>query len=116
IRIRTYHPESNGKVERFHRSTREALDEVELRNLGRAREIIGRWVKFYNARRLHAALYYLPPAEDWEGDPEARIRSRMEKLAKARKHREQANRTRLQAAARGGTVSLRSLVQLSERC
>jgi len=25
IRIRTYHPESNGLVERFHRSTRETL-------------------------------------------------------------------------------------------
>ena len=99
IRIRTYHPESNGKVERFHRSTREALDEIELRNLGRAREIIGRWVEFYNARRLHAALHYLPPAEYWAGDPEARIRERKEKLAEARKHREQVNRTRLQAAA-----------------
>jgi putative transposase len=63
IRIQTYHPESNGKVERFHRSTREALDEVELGNLGRAREIIGRWVDFYNKRRLHAALQYLPPVE-----------------------------------------------------
>jgi putative transposase len=99
IRIRTYHPESNGKVERFHRSTREALDETELRNLGRAREIIGRWVEFYNARRLHAALHYLPPAEYWEGDPEARIQERKEKLAEARKHREQVNRTRRQAAA-----------------
>lgn len=99
IRIRTYHPESNGKVERFHRSTREALDEVELRNLGRARELIGRWVEFYNTRRLHAALHYLPPAEYWGGDPQARIEERKNKLARARKHREQVNRARLQAAA-----------------
>ncbi len=42
IRIRTYHPESNGKLERFHRSTREALDEQELENLSRARQILGR--------------------------------------------------------------------------
>ena len=41
IRIRTYHPESNGVIERFHRSTREALGEAELRNLGQAREWIG---------------------------------------------------------------------------
>ena len=51
IRIRTYHPESNGKLERFHRSTRDELSEVELKNLGKAREIIGRWVAFYNERR-----------------------------------------------------------------
>lgn len=99
IRIRTYHPESNGKLERFHRSTREALNEVELKNLGRAREIIGRWVEFYNTRRLHAALRYLPPAEYWAGDPEERINERKEKLERARKRRENVNRARLQAAA-----------------
>ena len=53
IRIRTYHPESNGRIERFHRSTRGALEEQDLKNLGKARQIIGRWVEFYNTRRLH---------------------------------------------------------------
>ena len=99
IRIRTYHPESNGKLERFHRSTRDALDEQELRNLGRGREIIGRWVEFYNARRLHAGLDYLPPAEYWEGDPKARKQERREKLDRARKQRERINRERLKQAA-----------------
>jgi transposase InsO family protein len=99
IRIRTYHPESNGRVERFHRSTREALEELDLRNLGRAREIIGRWVEFYNTKRLHAALQYLPPAEYWSGSPEARVEERREKLERGRRHRETVNRSRLQAAA-----------------
>jgi putative transposase len=99
IRIRTYHPESNGKVERFHRSTREALDEIELKNLGRAREIIGRWVDFYNGQRLHASLDYLPPAEYWEGDPESRKQERREKLERGRRRRETINRQRLQNAA-----------------
>jgi len=31
IRIRTYHAESNGLAERFHRSTREALGDKALR-------------------------------------------------------------------------------------
>lgn len=42
IRIQTYHPESNGVIERFHRSTREELAETNLTNLGRARKLIGR--------------------------------------------------------------------------
>jgi transposase InsO family protein len=45
IRIRTYHPESNGLVERFHRSTREALEDQSLGNLARARAIIGERLK-----------------------------------------------------------------------
>lgn len=98
IRIRTYHPESNGKLERFHRSTRDALDAEDLRNLGRAREIIKRWVEFYNQRRLHAGLQYLPPQEYWTGNPEQRISERRTKLAAARIRREQINRGQREAA------------------
>jgi transposase InsO family protein len=43
IRIRPYHPESNGVIERFHRSTREALDGQTLRTLGQARTLLGEW-------------------------------------------------------------------------
>jgi transposase InsO family protein len=99
IRIRTYHPESNGRVERFHRSTREALASAEFQNLSTARAIIGRWVTHYNERRLHAALHYLPPAEYYAGDPAARLSERDRKLAAARIRRRQRNQQRLQAAA-----------------
>lgn len=99
IRIRTYHPESNGKLERFHRSTREALEPAELTNLATAREIIGRWVRQYNETRLHAALHYLPPAEYYRGDPQRRLAERREKLQAARARRRALNRQRLQAAA-----------------
>lgn len=99
IRIRTYHPESNGTLERFHRSTREALAEEDLRNLSKARELIGRWVEHYNECRLHAGLGYLPPAEYYRGDPEKRFSERQLKLEKGRRERERRNQERLQAAA-----------------
>lgn len=99
IRIRTYHPESNGKLERFHRSTREALEATELVNLATARAILGRWVTHYNERRLHAALNYLPPAEYWGGDPQAWLAERRRKLTAARTRRRELNRQRLQRAA-----------------
>lgn len=94
IRIRTYHPESNGRLERFHRSTREALDDQALENLVRAREIVGRWVEHYNHERLHAALQYLPPAEYYQGEPAKRIAERKDKLENARQHRARINRER----------------------
>lgn len=99
IRIRTYHPESNGLVERFHRSTREALGDEALRTWARARELVGAWVQHYNETRLHAGLGYLPPAEYYQGDPVARRRERVVKLERGRRERRRRNRERLNAAA-----------------
>ena len=99
IRIRVYHPESNGKLERYHRSTRDALDGAELQNLTRARELIGRWVRHYNTERLHAGLNYLPPVEYYAGDPAARLAARRRKLEAAREQRRERNQERLAAAA-----------------
>lgn len=99
IRIRTYHPESNGSVERYQRTTRDALADAELTNLVRAREIIAAWVRHYNEERLHAGIGYLPPAEYYRGNPAARQTERAEKLARAREARRTVNQTRLTAAA-----------------
>jgi putative transposase len=99
IRIRTYHPESNGTLERYHRSTREALADEDLRNLSKARELIGRWVEHYNESRLHAGLGYLPPAEYYRGDPQARFEERRAKLEHGRRERERRNQVGLRAAA-----------------
>ncbi len=99
IRIRTYHPESNGVVERFHRSTREALGDEALRTFERAQELVGAWVRHYNETRLHAGLGYLPPAEYYGGNPAARRRERQAKLERGRTERRRRNRERLDAAA-----------------
>lgn len=99
VRIRAYHPESNGLVERFHRSTREALGDAALRTFERARGLVGEWVRHYNEARLHAGLGYLPPAEYYRGDPAARRRERQAKLERGRAERRRLNRERLDAAA-----------------
>jgi transposase InsO family protein len=99
IRIRTYHPESNGLVERFHRSTREALGDQTIANLATARTIIGAWVKHYNEERLHAGLGYLTPATYYRGDPTARQAERQQKLARGQRERQRINDERLKAAA-----------------
>ena len=99
LRIRTYHPESNGVIERFHRSTREELSETTLTNLSHARTIIAAWIAHYNEHRLHAGIGYLPPAEYYRGDPAARQAERQDKLARAREARRQHNQTRLATAA-----------------
>jgi putative transposase len=99
LRIRTYHPESNGVIERFHRSTREELRETALVNLGHARTIIAAWIAHYNEHRLHAGIGYLAPAEYYRGDPAARQAERQDKLARAREARRRGNQERLATAA-----------------
>src|SRR4030095_751258 len=65
IHIRIHHPQSNGKMERFHRTLRdEGLSDQEPENQLQARDIITEWVTHYNQERLHAGLSYLTP-EDW---------------------------------------------------
>jgi transposase InsO family protein len=98
IRIRTYHPESNGLVERFHRSTREALGDAALRTWTRAQALVGAWVAEYNEVRLHAGLGYLTPAEYYRGDPAARQAERPAKLERGRVERRRRNRERATAA------------------
>lgn len=95
IKTRLHHPESNGVIERFHRSLREELSERELKDLGSARMIISQWVDYYNEKRLHAGIEYLRPADYHYGKPEKLLRERRQKLSRAREHRRVINLSNL---------------------
>lgn len=89
IRTRVAHPESNGRVERLHRTHREeALLGEALRDLDTAREAMERWEAYYNWQRPHSALHYLTPGDYYRGDVEARLRERAERMARAREKRQ----------------------------
>ena len=87
ILCRVAHPQSNGTIERYHRSTREALAGNPPHNLSKARQLIGEWVEEYNETRLHAGLKYIEPAEYFRGDPQRRMETRRKKLEDARANR-----------------------------
>jgi len=95
IRIRVRHPESNGIIERFHRSLRDEMSDKELQDLGNARKMIGQWVDYYNHQRLHAGIRYLRPVDYHFGDPDKLVNIRKNKLDKAKKQRKQTNQRRL---------------------
>jgi len=91
ILCRVGHPQSNGLLERYHRTTRAALDATDLRNLYQARDVIAGWVEEYNERRLHAGLKYIEPAEYFRGNPAERMEHRRQKLQAGREKRIAAN-------------------------
>jgi transposase InsO family protein len=93
IPIRVRHPESNGRIERYHRSVREeAFGDTEVDNFYRARDLLGEWVRYYNEERLHSALKYLRPVDYYRGNPEALLAERKRKLREAAARRREVNK------------------------
>ena len=91
IRTRFHHPQSNGVVERYHRSFREeGWRGAQPDDFPAAQDLIRAWIARYNTIRLHSALGYLTPADYYRGDPEARVADRRSKLSTARQRRREA--------------------------
>lgn len=70
IHGRFYHPQTQGKIERFHRTLkRELLLATTPYDLSEASELFSRWRKFYNEVRPHAALNNCTPAQRYQASP-----------------------------------------------
>jgi putative transposase len=84
IKTRIAHPESNGKLERLHRTHREeALTEEALTGYYAALDAMEDWSDYYNYKRPHSAIRYLVPADYYRGNPDDRIAERKKKLVQA---------------------------------
>jgi putative transposase len=97
IPIRVRHPESNGRIERYHRSVREeAFGDQEKEGYYQARDLLEQWVRYYDEERLHSALNYLRPVDYYRGNPEALLAKRKKKLTEAATRRKDVNKRREQ--------------------
>jgi transposase InsO family protein len=64
---RPYHPQTQGKDERLHRTFQaELLDQVSLQSLPECQAQFDRWREFYNHERPHQALGQAVPAERYQ--------------------------------------------------
>jgi len=89
IKTRVAHPQSNGRLERLHRTHREeGLSQEELTDYHQALDILACWGQYYNYQRHHSALKYLRPVDYYRGDPAARLVAREQKLAHAAQARQ----------------------------
>ena len=63
-----HYPQSNGKLERFHRTLKEqAIRPKTPLCLEDARRIVGEFIEHYNTIRLHSAIGYITPADRLAG-------------------------------------------------
>ncbi len=64
IRTSIAYPQSNGKIERYHRTLHEeCLMKKSMINLADARKQIDEYIHFYNTKRLHSSLFFLTPED-----------------------------------------------------
>jgi len=87
-----HHPQSNGKIERWHRSVKgECIRVLTPLSLADARRIVAEYVTEYNEHRLHSAIGYVAPKDKLEGREKQIFAERDRRLEAARRKR-QANR------------------------
>jgi putative transposase len=67
-RARVCHPQSNGKIERFHKTIKnECVRQTALGHYDEARRVIADYVHQYNTKRLHSAIHYVTPNDMLQG-------------------------------------------------
>jgi transposase InsO family protein len=85
-----HYPQSNGKLERYHRTLKEqAIRPKTPLTLEDARRVVGEFVEHYNTVRLHSALGYVTPQDRLEGRQTEIYATRDRKLEAAREARRQ---------------------------
>jgi transposase InsO family protein len=82
------YPQSNGKIERFHRSLEEECVRTNsMINLEDAQNQIAKYIDHYNNHRLHSSLFYLRPIDFLKGNVKELLQIRQDKLDKATQER-----------------------------
>ncbi len=91
VRTSPYYPQSNGKLERWHKSLKsECIRPGTPLSLEDARRLVAGYVEHYNTIRLHSAIGYVAPADKLAGREPAIFVERDRKLDEARARRKAA--------------------------
>ena len=88
VRTSPYYPQSNGKIERWHKSLKaDCIRPGVPLNLQDARRLVTGFVEHDNSVRLHSAIASITPADKLAGKEEAIFAARDQKLLQARETR-----------------------------
>jgi putative transposase len=93
VRTSPYYPQSNGKLERWHKTIKhECIRPKVPLSLEEARVQVVDYIAYYNDERLHSSLGYVAPKDKLEGREKKIFKERDEKLETAREQRKQNRR------------------------
>jgi len=88
VRTSPYYPQSNGKLERYHKTIKGTCIRVRTPlSMADAIRIVTEFVEHYNDKRLHSAIGYITPKDKLAGNSESIFAQRDAKLAAARETR-----------------------------
>jgi transposase InsO family protein len=101
-RTSPYYPQSNGKLERWHKTMKgECIRPGTPLSLDDARRLLTNYVEHYNTVRLHSAIGYITPKDKLEGRDQEIFAARDRKLNEARERRQANRRARVDELATG---------------
>jgi putative transposase len=84
VRTSPFYPQSNGKLERFHKTIKtECIRPGVPLSLNDARRIVGKYIEHYKTVRLHSAICYVTLVEKLEGRDQDIFKERDRKLEEA---------------------------------
>lgn len=88
VKTSPYYPQSNGKIERYHRTIKsDCIRPKGASTLEQAKANVREYIKHYNEVRLHSAIGYVTPATKLLGQERSVFESRDNKLTTAREKR-----------------------------
>jgi transposase InsO family protein len=88
VKTSPYYPQSNGKIERYHRTIKgDCIRAKSMTSVDDARQAVTQYVHHYNTVRLHSAIGYVTPHTKLAGKEKELFAQRDEKLEAARERR-----------------------------
>lgn len=102
VRTSPYYPQSNGKIERWHKTIKQnCIRPAIILSKDDANRTTRKFIEQYNHKRLHSSIGYVTPADRLKGNHTSIHQQRDEKLkeariqrAKGRKQKTPKNRSR----------------------